>query len=279
MVSVVKGSEVLIEKQDMYKGCNSVQESHFEGICSSSWAITVASVASDYYCSVNKSETARQNRRFSYQHLMECCNTCIEGFQNGCMGGDFRSAMDYLISKGVVSGSKFESSSKCKNYNFKECNLMPGENTDSACKDSYFDYSKAVGVCNKKCPSTSSIKYEDDLIKLNQTMVTRVEAAQGEKMVNAISKLIDTGNIVIGEMDVFEDLYSYKKETVYTHIDGRPMGKLTVAIIGYLKDKYWVVRLPWGEQFGDKGKIKLVYGTNACGLEESNRLYYFKRMK
>jgi hypothetical protein len=259
----------------VYKDCPSMAEAHFEGVCSSSWAITVATVANDVICS--KNTTLYKDVRVSYQNMMECCSKCSIGYANGCYGGNFMEAMDYLVSTGAVTGSRSKDTlaTNCKNYKLAECYLNP-EYTP-ACDDMQFDMKASVDMCNKTCTSATP-KYEDSIKKIASKQVVTA-ASTGESYASAMVKEINSNNILITEMIVFEDLYAYKTTEIYTHLYGRSIGTLTVAIIGYGVDNgtnFWLVRVPWGEKYGEKGVIKVQKGTNNCGIESPGNSYYLK---
>lgn len=259
---------------DKYKACDSRLEAHFEGVCSSSWAISVISAANDEYCASNSTENKLV--RLSAQNLMECCSKCFVGFENGCYGGNFVEAMDYLIATGVVIGGRQSDSTPgmCKNYKQKECYLNP--DYSPACAEADLDMTKAVDACTKTCPNQANYEGSIRKIKGKSTVAT----ASGQTYSESMKKAVSDSNILITEMVIFEDLYAYKKGEIYVHLYGRSVGSVVVNIIGYgtdqtTKQDYWLVRIPWGKEFGDGGVIMVQRGTNNCGIESPNNAYYF----
>ena len=41
-----------------------------------------------------------------------------------------------------------------------------------------------------------------------------------------------------------------------------------VLIVGY-GDNYWIVKNSWGSSWGESGYIRVSYGSNECGLNQS----------
>lgn len=268
---------------DAYKGCDSIKDIHFEGVCSSSWAITVASVATDVLCAFDQKQTEKKflTKRISYQNIIECCSECYNGFETGCYGGSFVKAMNYLQVTGAVTGTGHPSNHQlanqfCKNYKLKACYQNPKSTTK--CEESDFSYAAAVGTCDKKCDNTNQ-NYTTDINKI--TSFNTVDKG-ANTLVAAMESQLTQNNILITEMTIFEDIYSYKKDDVYIHLYGRSIGTLTVAIIGYDTDTvtgfgYWIVRFPWGSEFGDGGFVKIQRGTNNSGIENQGNVYYLTK--
>lgn len=265
---------------DKYKNCPSRLEAHFEGVCSSSWAIAVAMAANDEYCSADVA--VNKDIRFSYQNMMECCSKCHTGYDNGCYGGNFVEAMDYVINTGAVQGNRNMDSltGLCSAYRLKECYLNPEFVTASTplCSDDALDMNKAVAACSKTCVNNTSQDYPASLKKIKSK--STVQVVSNTNYAETMKTTISGSNILITEMVIFEDLYAYKKGDIYVHLYGRSVGTVIVNIIGYgndsvTKQDYWLVRIPWGEAFGDKGVIKVQRGTNNCGIESPNNSYFF----
>lgn len=260
---------------DKYKQCDSRLEAHFEGVCSSSWAISVASAANDEYCASNVTENKLV--RFSAQNIMECCSKCFVGFDNGCYGGNFVEAMDFLVSTGAVIGGRSTDNppGMCKNYKQKECYLNP--DFSPACADADLDMTKAVDACTKTCPNQAV--YDTSIRKIKGKSMVGTSGQTGSYS-DVMKKAVSDSNILVTEMVIFEDLYAYKKGDIYVHLYGRSVGSVVINIIGYgtdqtTKQDYWLVRIPWGKEFGDNGVIMVQRGTNNCGIESPNNAYYF----
>lgn len=276
-------AKIDLRLSDIYKGCKSINEVHFEGVCSSSWAITVASVATDVICAFDQKQTEKkfENKRISYQNILECCSECYDGFETGCYGGSFVKAMKYLQETGAVTGTGHPENHQlagilCKNYKLKACYHNPKSTVK--CEEKDFSYAAAVGTCDKTCDKSSQ-SYNTDINKINSYSTVNKGS---DSMAKAMETLVGQGTILITEMTIFEDIYSYKKEDVYIHLYGRSIGTLTVAIIGYDTDAttgfgYWIVRFPWGSEFGDGGFVKIQRGTNNSGIENIDNVYYLTK--
>lgn len=270
---------------DKYKSCDSINEDYFEGVCSASWAITVASVATDVICAADKAanKDTYNLKRISYQNIIECCAECYKGYENGCYGGNFVKAMNFLRDTGSVTGTGHPESypklalSLCKNYKLKVCYQNPA--LKKPCTEDNFSYTNAVGICNKKCDNVQQ-NYDTDINKI--TSVVEVEKGQSTTFAAAMEAQLTNNNILITEITIFEDIYSYQKDQVYVHLYGRSIGTLTVAILGYgfeaaTNQGYWLVRFPWGAEFGDKGVVKMQRGTNNSGIENEKNVYYLTK--
>jgi len=269
-----------------YSTTETISDSYFEGMCSSSWAVTVAMVATDEYNGKGDNTAgiiaAPGKDRLSYQYLMECCADCYLpfGFDNGCNGGDFIAAMDYVVTKGLPTGSnKYGGSALCSNYKLRECANNPEAVTPNipACISIDLDISIAFDTCSLNTCRNNGVTF-------SAINMTSKNVVSGTNAVQAMCSVLDgtPGRILIVEIRIFEDFMRLNSPSqIYVHTWGRYMGKLVVAIYGYETDttsgqEYWVVRLPWGKSFGgDGGYVKMLKGVNNCGIENIGRMYYF----
>lgn len=279
--SFAQAAALDLRETSPYKECASVKEIHFEGVCSSSYAITVAGVASDVVCASNNANTTFSSARISYQNIMECCSKCFQGYENGCFGGSYVEALDFLTKTGAVTGSKKGTANFCRSYQLPECYQNPDlvDSTFKACGTDPLDFDqyKAVGSCNKVCDS-NSINYDPK----KSFVSTKVSATGGTYAQSMATTMGGNPNkILITEMAIFEDIYTHNKADVYVHLYGKFIGTTTVAILGYGTDAnttqdFWIVRFPWGSKFGDNGFLKIQRGTNNCGIENVDKAYYLQ---
>lgn len=215
---------------------------------------------------------------------MECCSKCFQGFENGCFGGNYLEALDFLSKTGAVTGSKKGIANFCRSYQLPECYQNPDlvDTTFKACGTDPLDFDQynAVGKCNKVCDN-GSINYDDALRK--NWSFTKVTQGSSNNYAQAMMMQV-SGNpnrILITEMAVFEDIYTHNKADVYVHLYGKFIGTTTVAILGFGTDAntsqdFWIVRFPWGSKFGDNGFLKVQRGTNNCGIENVERAHYLQ---
>jgi hypothetical protein len=260
--------------------------SYWEGPCSSSWAVTVAMVATHEYNAVKvTSKDPNLHVKFSYQHLIDCCTTCYEFWANPCDGGDYARAMNYLVSTGVVTGANFGASggsggTPCKNYKYAECTLSVAKlqtTSLSLCTDAELDIgSPPIYTCTNVCDNGSAGTLYKMLSVQQPYRYSSIASYMG-----SITDSSTAPHILIAEMQVYEDILSFDDPTkIYMNLYGRMMGTVVVAIYGFMYDstisqEYWIVRFPWGNQFGDNGFLKVLKNKNICGIELSGQAYYF----
>jgi len=192
------------------------------------------------------------------------------------MGGNHHLAADYLISTGVLPGgvSNPTGAGFCKNYRFKECALDLSTQVSGApplCTDADLDVSNYRTNCSNICDDGSNPTVAPFKI------VSKVVLTSLAQMVSALDI---SQKIIIQQMIVYEDLFNVKSTDIYTYTYGRHLGMVTVAIYGYLTDTataqdYWIVRMPFGSNFGgDGGYIKIYKGGNVAGIESPGTAFY-----
>lgn len=82
---------------------------------------------------------------------------------------------------------------------------------------------------------------------------------------NARKQAIADHGPVIAGMRVYSDFYSYASG-IYRHATGSFEGLHAVAVIGYNdKERYWIVKNSWDDDWGDSGFVLMGYGE--CGLD------------
>jgi len=256
--------------------------SFWEGPCASSWAVSVAMAALLELDAGVGSSWPSPNYIISYQYMMDCCAACSEGYQNGCHGGDFVKAMDWMTTNGSYSGgtNNLTGYYACKNYARAECtmNYTYSQRTGMAmCTDADLIQDNMIKVCNNKCNdgTTAAGPYKLTGGKSTVTRTTdyHIDMANFQNGPSA--------RILITEAIVYEDLLAWSDpEAVYYHSWGRAVGTVTVLLFGNLiepttSQDYWIVWFPWGHQFGKRSFLKVAKGVNMLGLEMPGKVYYF----
>lgn len=249
--------------------------SYFEGACSSSWAIMPAVYLSD---EINLSRGS--NEVFSYQQILECCSACSAGYDNGCLGGDFVKAIDYLITTGTVLGGRStDSPTWCNNYKLSFCTNdidIFNRGFGPMCTESSYDISNVLDTCLPNACKPGSSAVPEKFKIYSKTQISPVGY-----LGNMVTTLSTTKKAIITEMLIYEDFYQIKSPSeVYMHTWGRHLGSMTVLIYGYNTDaatglQYWIVKVPMGPGFGgDNSFIKVLKGVNMAGIENPGTGYY-----
>ncbi len=80
--------------------------------------------------------------------------------------------------------------------------------------------------------------------------------------VDSVKTALQKGPLVT-TMAVYEDFFYYKSG-IYKHTTGSMAGGHAVSIVGYSDaGKYWIVRNSWGEDWGDKGFVKVSWDDSS----------------
>jgi cathepsin B len=229
--------------------CASIQEVRDQATCGSCWAFGAAEAMSDRICIA--SDQADQTR-ISTEDLLDCCYSCGQG----CNGGYPSAAWSYFKNTGLVTGGLHDDTVYCKPYSMAPCAHHVTSPKYPACGASL-----PTPPCKKQCTSTSGRTYSSDLKKGKSAY-----SVTGEK--NMIGEISTKGPIEVA-LSVYEDFLTYKSG-VYSHKTGQMLGGHAVKAIGYgveNNQKYWLITNSWNESWGDNGFIKILRGTNECGIE------------
>lgn len=237
------------DSRTQWPNCQSIQEVRDQSTCGSCWAFGAVEAMSDRHCI---SSNQQDQTRVSSEDLLDCCYSCGQG----CNGGYPSSAWSYFKSNGIVSGGLYGDTAYCKAYSMAPCahHVPPGKYP--ACGSSL-----PTPACKKQCSATSGRTYSSDSIKGKS-----VYSVTGEKTMMA--EISSKGPIEVA-LTVYEDFLTYKSG-VYKHTTGSALGGHAVKCLGYGTEngsKYWLIANSWNELWGDNGYIKILRGSNECGIE------------
>lgn len=239
--------------------CDFIRHVRDVGSCSSSWAVSVASVITDRACITSDGKI---NELISAEDILSCCG---DDCGKGCGGGIPAKAWNFWVEKGVPTGGLYRGSG-CRPYSIPPCGHWRPIGPHPPC------YSLEVSEtpkCDKSCVSSDKT-YEEDKVKGD-----KVYSVSGEK---EIMTEIMTNGPVQAVMQVFGD-FPVHREGVYYHQVGFTVGNHSVKIIGWGEDsddendpsepitKYWVAVNSWNANWGERGLFKIRRGNNECGIE------------
>ncbi|XP_057659580.1 cathepsin B-like [Diorhabda carinulata] len=202
--------------------------------CGGSWAFAAVSVMSDRLCIASNNIV---DFTFSPEELLRCCQDC----GNGCDGGYIFPPFDYWKDIGIPSGGDQSSNLGCKPFNSTIDKQLP---------------------CIKKCVNGYNKTLEEDARH-------GIDAYRVLQSVQQIQMDIMNFGPVVASMDIYKDFYIYQ-EGIYEHVSWDLVGRAAVKIIGWgeINDTpYWLVANSWGRKFGDEGLIRVLRGSNHCGIE------------
>lgn len=202
-----------------------------QGQCGSCWAFSAVSALESQVMKVlNKSVS------LSEQDMVDCVkNIGSSGCCDGCMGGEMYSVYQYLLD-----------------------NQNGQDDTEKQ-----YPYVGVDQDCNTLPSSVNNVKI---------TNYVTLPVADEEAMVKA---LFLVGPLSVG-VDANVDWQLYEKgiynptpEQCSTDPDDQDHG---VTVVGYGSENgldYWIIRNSWGNDWGEKGYMRLAKGTNACGVANS----------
>jgi cathepsin B len=232
--------------------CKSIGTVRDQSSCGSCWAFGAVEAMSDRICIASGGKT---NVMLSPADLMSCCTwTC----GNGCHGGYPKSAWEYWVRHGIVTGGSKEDASGCKPYPFMKCEHHCNGTHYPPCPHEIYP----TPSCHKECQAGYGKKYDDDKYHGKNAYSVR-------SRVSDIQKEIMTNGPVEVAFHVYEDFEHYKGG-IYQHVTGGFKGGHAVKMLGWGVDNgvdYWLIANSWNEDWGEKGFFRILRGNNECGIE------------
>ena len=212
--------------------------------CGSCWSFSTTTALEDRVCLASKG-TAKTH--LSPLDTLSCCNMENGCESEGCNGGDPASAWEWFVQDGVVTGGVYDDPSTCKPYAFPQCAhhvTVPGLNPCSGGAE--FE----TPECTAKCTNSA---YKTDYKKDKRHAVTAYSVAADEKSIKI--EIMKNGPVSAAFM-VFEDFLAYTGG-VYHHVTGESVGGHAVKLIGWGKEKYWLLVNSWNPSWGEKGTFRM----------------------
>ena len=214
----------------------------FQGMCGSCWAFTTVGIMKSLYAIHHQGDP---NTDFSVQEIVSCAKT--KGAR-GCNGGEVSSAAAYIKNRPLVTGGMDYTSSSGTNPN---CQL-----TGKEIETFGFKNKKELKELKIKAPWFDSGKPKKGASPHDEKEIRK--GLQNGPVFGAIDANQNSGI----------EFQNYKNgilELEHKNLDH------AIAIVGYgveNKIKYWKIQNSWGEDWGDKGYVKVRRGVNAGGIEQ-----------
>lgn len=235
---------------DKWEGCESMREIQDQGHCGSCWAVATASVISDRICI---GAGGKSQFRASAYELMTCCENCKgKGKTDACKGGHSSMAAIFYKTNGIANSS-------CKPYPYERCAHHVNSTTLKDCQELIRHES---GQCAANCTSNKPPGPGD------KDWAISVYLVEGEE---EMAREIYENGPIVASFHVYDDFLTYKKG-IYHHVTGKYRSPHAIRILGFGEErgvKYWVVANSWNEEWGEKGIVRFLRGSNHCNIETS----------
>ncbi|CAL8467551.1 g7089 [Coccomyxa elongata] len=200
-----------------------------QATCGSCWAFgATAALQSAYWAATGKKAS------FSEQQLMDC--SWKFGLNHACDGGDYDSAIDYLVNVGGIA--------KENDYEYL--------GQDNFC-DNHF-------MADTKKPSSSLVRVKG---------YAYVPPHDDEALMEAV---YSRGTIAVS-LDASQPSFRFYASGTYD--EAQCMWKSddldhAVALVGYGTDEagidYWIIKNSWSSHWGDNGYVNIARGHHGCGI-------------
>ncbi|KAJ1458419.1 hypothetical protein M885DRAFT_480104 [Pelagophyceae sp. CCMP2097] len=235
--------------------CTVIAKIRDQSSCGSCWAFGSTETYEDRRCVATGEDV-----EFSTMDTAGCCSGFACGLSRGCGGGQPTAALKWMTKTGVVSGADYFEIGKggsCKPYTFAPCAHHVAVTPEyPACPEKEYE-----ATCTRSCSEEKyGKKYADDKVAEGTAKSCRSVAA----MMTALQK-----GPLSATLTVYEDFPTYKSG-VYRHVSGSALGGHAIEIIGYGTEEgtpYWLVKNSWNEMWGLGGTIKILRGSDECGIE------------
>jgi len=230
-----------------------ISEVRDQSDCGSCWALGAVEAATDRACIALSGNNAP---RFSEEDLLACC-----GFScgMGCDGGYPSGAWSWFTKTGIVTGGPYGDRTWCYAYSLPNCDHHT-TGQYQPCGATEFPTPKCTKACDSN--TTYGTPYTSDKKKFKSAYSVPANVASIQ------TEIMTYGSVELA-MDVYADFESYKTG-VYKHTTGSYLGGHAMKIFGWGVDgstPYWWVANSWNEDWGDKGLIKILRGSDECGIE------------
>lgn len=274
--------------QETLANCKNLVVAPWQGQCAADWAIAVTGAIQRQLC-IKKSLYNVIN--ISYQDLICNCQDCHVVKGDGCMGGKVAESFNWLKANGPLGGGAFglkdalptfttaqkapTKFKNCLNFYAEECynvNIPGGKQ----CQTSQKEFDSATN-CPTNCTYTAGVTNQTLTLSRQPDMLPSAPSLL-RKFAGIKGGLEGGQNVLVGFMEVYEDIFFAVKDQVYIHTTGQSLGVHAIQILGYVEDNttglnYWQVLLPFGKEVAGGGVVRVLAGINHCNIED--RAYKF----
>ncbi|XP_065224249.1 cathepsin B-like cysteine proteinase [Planococcus citri] len=242
------------DARQRYPNCTSVSHIRDQSNCGSCWAVSAASVLSDRFCIHSE---GRYNFELSSRYILSCNKD-----NGGCAGGYTQIVWEFLKTQGTVTGGDFQSDEGCQPYPFHPCGwpqklpcpqYLTPKCMNTKCDNEWYKAPKETRMYKAR----ESYHIKDDIFGLFTEYYIRDEIFRNGPVQAAFL--------------MYADILTYKSG-IYNHQSTEEhVGGHLMKIIGWGEEKgvkYWIISNSWGENWGEKGIIRMIRGVNNCGIED-----------
>lgn len=258
--------------------CVNYLEPLFTGNCASDYAVIAATAVEYAWCLRNPADFKQM--KISSQDIICNCTECHTIKGNGCMGGQYLKALEYLKTGKGKGGSYPEAVPFDKDKSFDTITNGPKNYHDCL---SYFrkpcDPDQET-TCDLKAfnPATDCGKVICDrkpaITVANASITGLLKQYSVKKGKADMESSLSTNKPLISTMEIFEDMeFFLGSDDVYVHTTGQSLGVVNVLIVGlksYNGVDYWTVLVPWDKRYDQKVKmntLRVIRGINHCNIE------------
>lgn len=234
--------------------------------CGSCWAFGSTTAMNDRRCIVHG-----EHELLSAQHTTSCCSGLFCGLSQGCNGGQPGAAWKWFTRNGVVTGGDYGDTKTCVPYAYASCahhvesDVLPS--CDAICPDVGGGGECDTPSCPKTCTNDAyGTAFSEDLHMAKSAYSLRDEKAM-------MKDLVENGPVTIA-MTVKEGFETYHSGVYQSGPRDKALGGHSMVVTGYGVENgtpYWLVRNSWSAEWGDKGFIKIIRGTNEGGIDSSGQ--------
>ncbi|KAI5696006.1 hypothetical protein M8J75_006824 [Diaphorina citri] len=231
---------------------------HFKSCAPIISAFAISSVASDRLCIASQGKV---KKLLSAQYIASCCKMCRYPNQKEiCSSGLSSSTWVWVHKRGLVTGGAHHSNTGCQPVSFPPCNHANYTTSEPECKTLATPQPK----CHTRCTNDNYGRgFFQDKYRFKRYYWVNDEVAD-------IQQEIMKNGPVVANMYLYSDIFSYKSGVYAVSASAEIVAYATVKIIGWGEENgrpYWTIVSTFGEQFGDKGTIKILRGHNEAIIE------------